>query len=119
MTQYMLSVFYEEGAPEMSADEMQQMGIDVDEVQRRSSSRRALGCSAPVSTQPSSATVVNAKDGDVTTTDGPYPESKEQLGGFWILQAPDLDAVLALAATASAACRGPVEVRPLHDEPAA
>jgi hypothetical protein len=60
----------------------------------------------------SSATVVRSTGGDVSMTDGPYAETKEQMGGFWIIEAPDLDAALAWAAKASAACEGPVEVRP-------
>ena len=52
-------------------------------------------------------------------TDGPFAETKEQLGGFWIIEAPDLDAALEWAAKASAACMGPVEVRPFQDEPEA
>ena len=66
---------------------------------------------------PGSATVVRATDGDPVTTDGPFAETKEQLGGFWIITAPDLDAALALATEGSAACAGPVEVRPFVDEP--
>jgi hypothetical protein len=49
-------------------------------------------------------------------TDGPFAESKEQLGGFWILELPDLDAALAWAEKCSAACMGPVEVRPFQSE---
>jgi hypothetical protein len=49
-------------------------------------------------------------------TDGPYAESKEYIGGFWVLKAPDLDAALALAARASLACGAPVEVRPFQEE---
>jgi hypothetical protein len=45
-------------------------------------------------------------------TDGPYLESKEYVGGFWIIEAPDLDVALKLAADASKACRSKVEVRP-------
>jgi len=63
----------------------------------------------------SSATVVRANAGDVSMTDGPYAESKEQMGGFWIIEAPDLDAALDWAAKASTACEGPVEVRPTQD----
>lgn len=48
-------------------------------------------------------------------TDGPYSEAKEQMGGFWVIEAPDLDAALALAAEGSAACRGRVEVRPFQE----
>ena len=73
-----------------------------------------MGC-----TRPTSATVVRVQDGEVLTTDGPFAETKEQLGGFWVIEAPDLDAALALAAKASAACMAPVEVRPFQDEPEA
>jgi hypothetical protein len=62
----------------------------------------------------STATVVRVESGDVTTTDGPYLETKEHLGGFWVIEAADLDEALALAAEGSRACRGPVEVRPFH-----
>jgi hypothetical protein len=62
----------------------------------------------------SSATVVNNTDGDITITDGPYAETKEYLGGFWIIEASDLDAALAWAAKCSAACRAAIEVRPFQ-----
>jgi hypothetical protein len=58
------------------------------------------------------ATVVDGQGGEPVLTDGPYLESKEHLGGFWIIEAPDLDVALALAAEGSKACRGKVEVRP-------
>ena len=61
---------------------------------------------------PSSATVVDGRDGEPVFTDGPYLESKEYIGGFWIIEAPDLDVALRLAAEGSKACRGKVEVRP-------
>ena len=60
----------------------------------------------------SSATVVRAAGGDVSMTDGPYAETKEQMGGFWIIEAADLDAALDWAGKAATACEGPVEVRP-------
>jgi hypothetical protein len=66
----------------------------------------------------SSATVVDNTDGDITITDGPYAETKEYLGGFWIIEAKDLDVALEWAARASAACRAAIEVRPFQDEPA-
>jgi hypothetical protein len=47
-------------------------------------------------------------------TDGPYAETKEQMGGFWVIEAADLDAALDWAAKASTACERPVEVRPTH-----
>lgn len=58
------------------------------------------------------ATVVDGQSGEPVLTDGPYLEAKECLGGFWIIEAPDLDVALKLAADASRACRGKVEVRP-------
>ena len=66
-----------------------------------------------------SATVVNAKSGEVLMTDGPFPEGKEHIGGFWVIQAKDLDEALAWASKATVACQGPVEVRPFDDEPGA
>ena len=63
------------------------------------------------------ATVVRVDGGEVMTTDGPFAETKEQLGGFWVVTAADLDAALALAARAATACRAPVEVRPFQGEP--
>jgi hypothetical protein len=60
----------------------------------------------------SSATVVRSSGGDVSMTDGPYAETKEQMGGFWMIEASDLDAALDWAGKAAAACGGPVEVRP-------
>jgi len=65
---------------------------------------------------PTSATVVRAETGDVSMTDGPYAESKEQMGGFWIIDVPDLDTALDYARRGSAACEGPVEVRPFQSE---
>ena len=62
----------------------------------------------------SSATVVRAKDGDISMTDGPYAETKEQMGGLWIIEAADLDAALGWAAKAADACGQPIEVRPTH-----
>jgi hypothetical protein len=62
----------------------------------------------------SSATVVRATGGEVSMTDGPYAETKEQMGGLWVIEAPDLDAALDWAAKASAACGQPIEVRPTH-----
>lgn len=66
---------------------------------------------------PGSATVVRRSGDGYVTTDGPYTETKEHLGGFWIIDAADLDEALDWARQASTACGGPVEVRPFDDEP--
>jgi hypothetical protein len=58
-------------------------------------------------------------DGKVLTTDGPYLETKEHIGGFWVLEAADLDEALAWGRKAVVACRAPVEVRPFGIPPKA
>src|SRR5689334_12358603 len=65
---------------------------------------------------PSTATVVRLRDGEVLTTDGPYVEGKEHIGGLLILRAPDLDAALAWARRAARTITLPIEVRPFLDE---
>jgi hypothetical protein len=118
MTQYLLSVHMVEGAETPPADEMEQIYKDVDAFNAELQAEGAWvfgGGLHPADT----ATVVQIKDGEVLTTDGPFAETKEHLGGFWIVNARDLDAALALAARGAAACRGPVEVRPFQDEPEA
>jgi hypothetical protein len=120
MKQYMLAVHGDdsEGAEVPSPEEMQQAFKAVDELNAELQASGAWVFAGGL--QPSStATVVRVENGDVLTTDGPYTETKEQLGGFWVLNAEDLDEALALAARASEACREAVEVRPFQDEPEA
>ena len=61
---------------------------------------------------PSSATVIDNRGEEAMFTDGPFLESKEYLAGFWIMEAPDLDVALKLAAEGSKACNRKIEVRP-------
>jgi hypothetical protein len=63
------------------------------------------------------ATVVDASGDAPVFADGPYLETKEHIGGFWIIEVPDLDAALKYAAAGSKACQGKVEVRPFQAEP--
>ena len=63
--------------------------------------------------EPSHATVIDAREEPPTYTDGPLIKAKEHIAGFWILEASDLDAALALAIAGSKACNRKVEVRPL------
>lgn len=62
------------------------------------------------------ATTVDGQGDRPVVTDGPYLESKEYIGGSWVIEATDLDQALGLAAEASKACRGVIEVRPFHTE---
>jgi len=64
----------------------------------------------------STATVVRLAGQDVLTTDGPFIEGKEHVGGVWIIKAPDLDVALEWARKATRACRIPIEVRPFQEE---
>jgi hypothetical protein len=61
---------------------------------------------------PSTATVIDNRGGAAAFTDGPFVEAKEHIAGLWILEAPDLDAALELAAEGSKHCNRRVEVRP-------
>ncbi|MGZ6955957.1 MAG: YciI family protein [Acidimicrobiia bacterium] len=117
MTQYMLSVHMSVGADAPTEDELQQSFEDVDALNAEMIAAGAwvfAGGLHPAE----SATVVRAdRSGTILTTDGPFAESKEQLGGFWIIEATHLDAALAWARKATVACRGAIEVRPFQDEP--
>ena len=68
---------------------------------------------------PESATVVRVAGGTTTLTDGPFAETKEQLGGFWVIRADDLDEALKWAEKCAEACQETIEVRPFQDEPEA
>lgn len=61
---------------------------------------------------PASATVIDNRNGEAVMTDGPFVETKEWIVGFWIMEAPDLDVALKLAAEGSKACNRRIEVRP-------
>ncbi|HET9142253.1 YciI family protein [Actinophytocola sp.] len=63
---------------------------------------------------PDAATVIDNRGAEALFTDGPFVESKEFLIGFWIVEAPDLDVALKLAAEGSKACNRKVEVRPFR-----
>jgi hypothetical protein len=115
MTQYLLSVWHDEANYDLdfSGEDAQRMMAQVDafnaEVQAAGAWVFAGGLQPPPS-----ATVVRSTNGEVSMTDGPYAESKEQMGGFWVIEAPDLDSALEWARKGAAACEGPVEVRPFQ-----
>ena len=116
MKQYMLAVHSVEGAPTPSDDRMQIMFAQVARVNAELQAAGAwvfAGGLQPADT----ATVVRVEAGAATLTDGPFAETKEQLGGFWVIRCADLDQALAWAQKCAGACQGPVEVRPFQDEP--
>jgi hypothetical protein len=116
MPQYLLSVWHDNDYElDFSSPDAQRMVAQVgafnEELQRTGTWVFGAGLHPA-----SSATVVRSARGEVSMTDGPYAETKEQMGGFWIVEAPDLDAALDLAGRAATACEGPVEVRPVQGE---
>lgn len=118
MAQYLLSVHSVEGEEAPAPEAMQQIFDDVDALNQKMMAEGVWvfgGGLEPVDT----ATVVRAEDGEILFTDGPFAEAKEHIGGFWIIEAPDLDAALKWASEATVACQGPVEVRPFQSEPEA
>lgn len=115
MKQYLLSVHHAEGDSVPSDDVIQQMYADVDAFNAKVRASGAWVFAGGLH-PPASATVVRVKEGEVLLTDGPFAESKEQLGGFWVVKAADLDAALEWARQGAIACQGPVEVRPFQDD---
>lgn len=116
MSQYLLSVHYVDGEGATPVEEMEEAFRDVAAL-NQTMEDSGVWVFAGGLAEPDVATVVRVLDGSVVTTDGPFAESKEQLGGFWIIDVPDLDAALEWAKKATVACRGPVEVRPFQDAP--
>jgi hypothetical protein len=118
MPQYLLSVFQEEGAEPPSPEHAETIMARVAAVQEE---MKAAGVWVffGALTDASSATVVRAAEGEVSMTDGPYAEAKEQIGGFTVIEAADLDEALEWARKGSEACMWPVEVRSFLGAPPA
>lgn len=114
MTQYLLSVWHDaDYTIDFASDEAQRLMAQVDrfnEELRQSGSWVFAGGLEPAQT----ATVVRASGTTTAMTDGPFAETKEVMGGFWVIEAADLDAALEWARRAATACEGPVEVRPFQ-----
>jgi hypothetical protein len=113
MPQYLLSVWHDDDYSDLdfNSEEMQRRVAQVSEL--NGELERAGAWVFGTGLHPaSSATVVRSAGGEVSMTDGPYAETKEQMGGFWMIEAPDLDSALEWAGKAATACEGPVEVRP-------
>ena len=115
MTHYLLSVHSVAGEVRepMTADEMQQFYKQVGVLEEEMKSAGAWHFGGALH-EPDTATVVRVSDGEVLTTDGPFAESKEHLGGFYIIEAEDLDAALVWASKTTAAASKPIEVRPFR-----
>ena len=117
MAQYLLSVWHDEPVefdPSVPpTEEMQRM---FDQVGVFNADLQAAGAwvFAGGLNPPTTATVVRPTPGEVAVTDGPYAGTAAHMGGFWVIEAPDLDAALDWAKRGAAACEQPVEVRAFH-----
>jgi hypothetical protein len=115
MAKYLLSVHSVEGevgAP-MTEEEMQQFMKQVNILEEEMKSAHVWVFGGALH-EPDTATVVSMSEGQVLTTDGPFAESKEHLGGFYIIEAEDLDAALVWASKTAAAVAHSIEVRPFR-----
>jgi hypothetical protein len=118
MPQYFLAVNHDRadaGAmAEMTVEQMQTVFEAVDAFNNKLQSEGAWVFAGGLMPYESTITVDNTGEAPVIT-DGPYTESNVYLGGFWVVEAADLEAALDLAQQASKACQGRVEVRPFQD----
>ena len=110
---YLLLIFSDETLyPKMSEEEVGKLmaayGQFTEEIAAQTQSSERL---QPTAT----ATTVRVRNGDTMTTDGPYAETKEQFGGYYLIEAEDLDAAIAIAARVPSATYGAVEVRPIFE----
>jgi len=117
MAQYLLSVHYVEGQETPAPEIVEQMYADVDTLNKEMEAAGAWVFGGGLETPDTSTVVRVGDDGDILMTDGPFAEAKEQIGGFWVIKAADLDEALHWASKATRACQGPVDVRPFQDEP--
>ncbi len=116
MKQYLLSVcLVDDGTPPASPEEMQPLYEATAAFNDRLQASGAWVFAGGLHPR-STATVVRVDGGETLITDGPFAESKEYIGGFWVIRADDLDAALDWAAGGAEACGSPVEVRPFQED---
>ena len=112
MAQYLLSIYQPDG-PRPPPEALAAIMGDVEAVNREARAAGAWVLAAGLH-PPGAATVLRFKDGQLLTTDGPFVEGKEHIGGFTVIEAPDLDAAMAWAAKYARAIPLPIEVRPIQ-----
>lgn len=116
MSQYLIAVYDQPETRTRLAAEMTEIIDAVDLVNRKAMEDGIFVFAGGLHDQ-SATTTVDARSGKPEITDGPYLETKEYIGGFWVIEVPDLDAALEWAGGAAVACRQPLEVRPFMEEP--
>ena len=111
MAQYLLAVRY---GYQPSGEEFRQLCVDVPAFDEKLEDAGVFVFHGGLHSPETTATVVRQSGDDFLITDGPYTETKEHLGGFWIIDVADLDAALGWAKLATVASRVPVEVTPFE-----
>jgi hypothetical protein len=114
MKQYLLSIYQPDGEPPPPPG-LEKIMRDVHAVRREMQAAGAWVFSGGLHA-PSTATVLRARDGEMLTTDGPFTEGKEHIGGFTVIKAPDLDAAIDWGRKLARATTLPIEVRPFRDD---
>jgi hypothetical protein len=115
VTQYLLSVYQPDG-PVPAPEVLEKISGKLKDLHQELETAGAWVFSGGLH-PPSAATVVRIQDGEELMTDGPFAEGKEHLGGFTIIEAPDLDSALDWGRKLTRATTLPIEVRPFQDEP--
>ena len=118
MPNYLMTVVEPSTGPGLAPGQLDQIMKDVDALHHEMQDAGVWVFGGGLEPIQSSTTVDNTGTEPIVT-DGPFAESKEWIGGFWILELPDLDTALEWATEASKACAGKVEVRPFQPEPPA
>lgn len=115
MTQYMVAIHHPDDYDPAVEDEAMRRDITALNVEMTTAGIRVFVGGLD---RASAAVSVRARpDGELLVTDGPYMETKEHIGGFWVLEAASMDEAVAWGRKAAIACRAPVEVRPFNAPP--
>ena len=109
MPKYLVAIHHPDGYDGSLEDEA--MHRDIDALNEEMEAAGARIFAGGLSAASSAKSLRTQPNGEVLTTDGPYLETKEHIGGFWLLEAADMDDALAWGRKATVACRAPVEVR--------
>jgi len=109
VTQYLVAIHHPDNYDPSVEDEA--MSRDIDALNEEMEAAGVRIFAGGLSSASSAKSLRAQPNGKVLTTDGPYLEAKEHVGGFWMLKAADLDEALAWGRKAAVACRAPVEVR--------
>ncbi len=116
MPQYLVAVYNNPESRSRPLEVMEPIWAAVDQVNQQAMADGIFVFAGGLHEQ-SASTSIDARSGTPVISDGPYVATKEYIGGFWIIEVPDLDAALAWAKLAAAACEEPLEVRPFMEAP--